>query len=27
VTDAEAVELFSGVYSGGLEALKANFPD
>jgi hypothetical protein len=26
VTDAEAVELFSGVYSGGLEALKANFP-
>lgn len=27
VTDAEVTELFSGVYSGGLEALKANFPD
>jgi len=26
VTDAEATELFSGVYQGGLEALKSNFP-
>lgn len=26
ISDAEAVELFSGVYTGGLEALKANFP-
>ncbi|WP_248752880.1 SRPBCC family protein [Pseudomonas sp. MWU15-20650] len=26
-TDAAAEELFNGVYSGGLEALRANFPD
>ena len=25
-TDAAAEELFAGVYSGGLEALRANFP-
>lgn len=26
-TDAAVEELFAGVYSGGLEALRANFPD
>ncbi|WP_405121870.1 SRPBCC family protein [Pseudomonas petroselini] len=26
-TDSAVEELFSGVYSGGLEALRANFPD
>ena len=26
VTDAAVEELFAGVYSGGLEALRANFP-
>ncbi|TFF13988.1 SRPBCC family protein [Pseudomonas sp. BCA14] len=26
-TDAQAEELFAGVYRGGLEALRANFPD
>lgn len=25
VTDAEVVELFTGIYQGGLDALKANF--
>jgi hypothetical protein len=26
ISEAEAVKLFDGVYTGGLEALKANFP-